>query len=187
MASDIRDVYQPGQTNSLLQSAANIGTELYNGVYDEVAHHKDTLLISAGSGLGVGFAVGPAATPAVATGLMVLGLGYSGYQIYKHLPGWIRDAKVTANPQMYSRTEVEKAHQGVEGFGTGALDLGVGMIAGIAGGYAGRTVKFRLTWQHSSLTQTAIRCSLALMAILSSKLHRAEPKSLPTLTVNCCI
>jgi hypothetical protein len=97
VASDIRDVYQPGQTNSLLRSAANIGTELYNGVYDEVALHKDRLLISGGSGLGVGFAVGLAATPAVALGLMVPGLGYSGYQIYKHLPGWIRDAKRTAD------------------------------------------------------------------------------------------
>lgn len=143
VASDIRAVYQPGQSNSRLQGAANIGSELYNGVYDEVAHHKDRLLISAGSGLGLGFAVDLAATPVVATALMALGLGYGGYQIYKHLPGWIRDAKVTANPQLYSHTEVEKAHQGVEGFGAGALDLGVGMVAGMAGGYAGRAVKIR--------------------------------------------
>lgn len=156
VASDVRDQFEPGKASSGLQGAANIGSELAKGVYDELAHHKDRLLMSAGTGLGAGFLVALAAPPAVAAGLTVLGLGYGGYQIYKHAGEWIKDAKITANPLLYSPTEVTKAHQGVEGFGAGALDLGVGIAAGMAGGYAGRTVKMNLEARAAS-TATDIK------------------------------
>lgn len=117
------------------RGAGNVGTEVGKGALNEVTHHYGRVAASAAIGFGIGLGTAFLA-PEIAIGLGIAGIGYTGYQLYKHIPGWVHDAKVVADPASHNAAEVEQAKHGMQDFGAGAVDVG----AGIAGGYVGSRV-----------------------------------------------
>jgi hypothetical protein len=124
----------------------NVAGEVAKGSADEILHHPLHIVESAAIGVGVGVAaVGLAAVaPEAAAVVGLAGAAYAADQFLSHVGDWTHDAKVVANPQAYSQTEVAAAKQGAENFGAGATDVAAGVAGGIAGGYLGTAIKTAL-------------------------------------------
>src|SRR3974390_2660529 len=74
-----------------------VGSQLGAGMADEICHHPRTLLFNAG--LGFEFGVGAAFVgPYVSAAVGLIGAGVAGYQLYRKLPAWRRDARIVGQP-----------------------------------------------------------------------------------------
>lgn len=142
----------------LLNEAGNVAAQLGKGALNEIENHPLQLVETAAVGLAAGAAIsagvtlavgaGILAAPEVAVGAAVVGvgaLGYGAYQAYEHRNDIIHNTEVVANPDAYSAREVAAARQNVQNFGGAALETGVGVVAGVAGGFAGNALATGIT------------------------------------------
>ena len=70
----------------------------------------------------IGFAMGVGAAflaPEVAVAVGVGGLAYGADRLAEHVPGWLHDGAVVANPNNYSPEEVNEAATGIENIRVG--------------------------------------------------------------------
>jgi hypothetical protein len=144
VAANISDTFSPGQTHeSTWQEIKNVAAQIGDGAKDEITHHLGRVAASAGIGFGIG-CVGVFLAPELAAGVAIGGAALAAYKLYEHLPHWIHDSKVAAQPELYSSNEVKAADKGMQSFGAGGVDLAAGVAGGIAGGYTGHLIKASL-------------------------------------------
>lgn len=115
----------------------NVMHHLAVGVGNEIVEHPLALAGNAALGFGMGYAtkVGLASQvwrrPTIA-GLVVMG-GVAAVDLISSAPGWFKSASIAGNTTGRSLEEVQAAEKHLQALGGGALELGVG---GVAGGLA---------------------------------------------------
>ncbi|MBL0186557.1 MAG: serine/threonine-protein phosphatase [Candidatus Obscuribacter sp.] len=116
-----------------------VASELGAGVWQEMRDHPLRLLGSAATGAAT--AIGTTLiAPKVLTGVAIAGIGYGGYQLYKHGGVWIDAAKMVARTEP-DAAQSEAARATLRSLGAGATDV----AAGIAGGMAAGSLRAALT------------------------------------------
>jgi hypothetical protein len=135
--------------------ALRVAHDLKEGGVDELINHPLKVLGNAAIGAAATIGAGLVA-PEIALAAGAAGIAYGAYELYKHAPGWIHDAKVVANPDQYSATEQANAHAEIRGIGAGSVD----MAAGIAGGFAASAAKAAILEGANAATSQAERAAL---------------------------
>ncbi len=112
--------------------ALGVIEDLGLGAYKELTEHTGRVVENAAIGLGIGVAATLLA-PEIAAVAGAAALVYGGYELATHVGGWVHDAKVVADPSVYSKKDVAAAQADLQGVGAGGTDL----LAGAAGGVLG--------------------------------------------------
>jgi ADP-ribose pyrophosphatase YjhB (NUDIX family) len=147
-----------GASPSLLTEIENVGIALGKGALNEIENHPLQLAETAAAGFVVGTAVAAGVTLAVGAGILAapevaigglaltgLTLAVGGYQAFEHRDAIIHNTEVVANPDAYSAADVARSRQNVQNFGGAALETGVGVVSGVAGGFAGNALAASIT------------------------------------------
>jgi hypothetical protein len=108
--------------------------DLGEGAWNQITEHPGQVAESAAIGavIGVGVAL---ASPEIAVGAAVAGIGYGAYQLYEHAGSWFGAAKVVADQKDYSSEQVAKANSDLKNVGAGSVNVAAGLIGGVAGSY----------------------------------------------------
>lgn len=103
--------------------------DVFSGAVDQLTQNP----LEVGKNILIGGAIGLGAlivAPEVLAVAAIAGAGYGLYQLATHLPGWIEDADVVANPDQHTAAEVAQSHEDLQDLGGGITNF----VAGAAGG-----------------------------------------------------
>jgi hypothetical protein len=125
-----------------LQIVSSMATDIGKGFYQEVTQHPGELLKDAAFGAATGLVMGIVSPElAMVAGAYVLGKGV--YDLATHVPGWVHDGTVAADPSQYSAAQVEKAHKELQSVGAETADFAASIAGGVGTYSFGRSIRSR--------------------------------------------
>lgn len=121
--------------------AGAVVSEYLAGAGDALTVTRVATGVAIGAAVGIA-AIGLAAVSATAAAVAgVAALGYGAYSLATAIPGWIRDAKIVANPNDYSADQLLQAQKGIRSIGAGTVDLAAGAAGAPIGSIAANALR----------------------------------------------
>ncbi len=119
--------------NNGINGIADAASEVAKGAMEELTQHPERVAANVAIGAGVTAAI--AFAPVWVGGAAIVGGGaYAAYELSKNVPNWINQFGTVADASNHSQREVQAAREGLQGLGSGAVDVTAGFAGGVAAG-----------------------------------------------------
>ena len=133
--------------------ASAVVSEYLAGAGDALTVTRVATGVAIGAAVGLA-AIGIAAVSATAAAVAgVAALGYGAYSLATAIPGWIRDAKIVANPNDYTAEQVRQAQSGIRSIGAGTVDLAAGAAGAPIGSIAANALRPKASSASAIISQ----------------------------------
>ena len=154
-----------GALDEIKDHTLKVGESLVEGVAAGGALTGVTYGAAAVAGLAFGAPVAAGTATVLGAGLVIGGIGYGAYELDKHVGSWLNDASAVENPTAFTSSQVNAAHDALQGVGAGAVDTGASILGGAAFGAGTLGLKAALAGDAVNSTAAAVDTTATGLAL----------------------